>query len=144
MAAVNPADDSTPIPVEHQMEIRVRYQETDAQGHVHHSNYLNYFEVARTEMLRMSGISYRELEATGVILVVNKATCEYKAAAKYDDVLTINTELVKARGVRIIHHYRIMRGKELVCEGETVVASIGSDGKVKRLPKWLCSDGKSA
>lgn len=143
MAAVNPAGDSKLIPAEHQIEIRVRYQETDGQGHVHHSNYLNYFEVARAEMLRLGGVSYRELEESGVILVVNQASCNYRTAAKYDDVLTIKTTLVKAKGARIVHRYLITRGQDVICEGETVVASIGTDGKVKRLPGWLCSDGKS-
>ena len=58
------------VPREHEIQVRVRYQETDAQGRVHHSNYMNYFEVARVEMLRQSGISYRELEESGVMLGV--------------------------------------------------------------------------
>ena len=137
MAAVNPAGESMDIPVEHQMEIRVRYQETDAQGRVHHSNYLNYFEVARTEMLRSSGRSYRELEAEGVMLVVVKAELDYRRGAKYDEILTIKTTLVKAKGARIVHRYEISCDSEVVCEGETVVAAVGTDGKAKRLPKWL-------
>ena len=138
MASVNPAGDSSLIPTEHQTEIRVRYEETDAQGHVHHSNYLNYFEVARAEMLRQSGCSYRELEESGVVLVVVNATCEYKRGAKYDDLLTINIKLVKAKGARIVHQYRIVNEeKELVCSGETTVASIDREGNVQRLPKWL-------
>lgn len=140
MASVNPANKSGQIPAEHQMEIRVRYQETDAQGHVHHSNYLNYFEVARTEMLRSSGRSYRELESEGVMLVVVKASLDYRRGAKYDEVLTIKTTLVKAKGARITHRYEISCESEIICEGETVVAAIGTDGKVKRLPKWLRTD----
>jgi len=138
MDGVNPADNSSGIPLQHQMEIRVRYKETDAQGHVHHSNYLNYFEVARTEMLRTSGKSYRDLEAEGVMLVVVKASCDYKRGAKYDDVLTLDTRLVKAKGTRITHQYEIRNEHGVVCVGETVVAAVDQDGRVKRLPKWLC------
>ena len=138
MASVNPESESNAIPVDHQMEIRVRYQETDAQGHVHHSNYLNYFEVARTEMLRCSGRSYREMEAEGVMLVVVKANLDYRRAAKYDEILTIKTKLVKAKGARIIHQYEISCDSEIVCEGQTIVASVGPGGKAKRLPKSLC------
>ena len=137
MASVNPAGDSSLIPTEHQTEIRVRYEETDAQGHVHHSNYLNYFEVARAEMLRQSGCSYRELEESGVVLVVVKATLEYRRGAKYDDLLTVQVKLAKAKGARIVHQYRIVCGEELVCSGETTVASIDREGNVQRLPKWL-------
>jgi len=138
MASVNPTGESAVIPVTHQMEIRVRYQETDAQGHVHHSNYLNYFEVARTEMLRSSGRSYSELEADGIMLVVVKATLDYRRGAKYDEVLNVKTTLKRAKGARIVHQYQITCGPDVVCEGETIVASVGTDGKVKRLPKWLC------
>ena len=137
MDGVNPTDNSSKIPLQHQMEIRVRYKETDAQGHVHHSNYLNYFEVARTEMLRTSGKSNRDLEAEGVMLVVVKATCDYKRGAKYDDLLTLDTRLVKAKGTRITHRYEIRNEQGIVCIGETVVAAVDRDGRVKRLPKWL-------
>jgi acyl-CoA thioester hydrolase len=137
MGSVNPAGNATPIPRIHEMEIRVRYQETDAQGHVHHSNYLNYFEVARTEMLRSSGRSYRELETEGIMLVVVKATCDYRQGAKYDDLLTIKTTLVKAKGVRITHHYEIRSPAGFVCEGETIVAAVDTQGNVRRLPAWL-------
>lgn len=134
-------DDSKPgIPREFEMELRVRYQETDAQGRVHHSNYLNYFEVARTEMLRQSGRSYRDLESSGVMLVVTSAKCNYFRGALYDELLTINTRVTKAKGVRITHHYRISSGEELVAEGETVVAAIDPNGNVVRLPNWLRLD----
>lgn len=86
----------TAIP-SHEIQIRVRYQETDGQR-VHHANYLNYFEVARTEMLRACGVTYRELEDAGVLLVVSEATCSYKAPADYDDLLTIRTWIEKVGG----------------------------------------------
>jgi len=87
------------VPREHEMQIRVRYQETDAQGRVHHSNYINYFEVARVEMLRQSGISYRELEESGVMLVVSSLNCNYIRGAAGDDLLTIKTTVKRAKGV---------------------------------------------
>ena len=138
MTSVN----STPtVPREHEMQIRVRYQETDAQGRVHHSNYINYFEVARVEMLRQSGISYRELEESGVMLVVASVQCNYLRGAKGDDLLTIKTTVTKAKGVRIHHHYEISVKDELVATGDTVVAAVDPAGKVVRLPKWLQLDG---
>lgn len=121
----------------HQTEIRVRYQETDGQGRLHHANYVNYFEVARVEMLRASGVSYRDLEAQGTHLVVVELNCQYFQGASFDDVLTINVELEWAKGVRIKHKYRVFREQQLLATGTTIVASIDAQGKVQRLPTWL-------
>jgi len=130
-------------PLVHRMEIRVRYQETDAQGHVHHSNYLNYFEAARTEMLRDWGMSYRDLEDSGTVLVIVHAETNYHAPARFDDVLIVETQLVRAKGVRLKHQYSITRDDELVCDGHTIAACVDPTGKPKRLPKWLQLDTKS-
>lgn len=124
-------------PLIHRMELRVRYQETDGQGHVHHSNYLNYFEAARTEMLRSWGKSYRDMEDSGSILVIVHAQCDYQIPARFDDVLTIETRLVKAKGVRLKHEYTISRDQDTICRGHTIVACIDTQGKPKRLPQWM-------
>lgn len=121
----------------HEIEIRVRYQETDAQQRVHHGTYINYFEVGRVELLRAAGKSYKELENEGLMLVVTEISCKYYVPAEYDDLLRVITSVVRAKGVRIEHKYEIFRGDELVCEGHSVVASVGKDGKIKRLPAWL-------
>ncbi len=120
--------------------IRVRYQETDAQGHVHHTTYINYFEIGRVEMLRAAGYSYRRLEEDGILLVVTEVQCQYFAPAHYDDLLQLRTLLIRARGVRICHRYEIRRGDTLLATGSTVVAAMGRDGKVQRLPDWLKID----
>ena len=137
MTSVNP---SPSVPREHEIQIRVRYQETDAQGRVHHTNYINYFEVARVEMLRASGRTYRDLESDGILLVVTQVNCNYHRAANYDDLLTIKTAVTRAKGVRIHHEYQIFDGDELVADGNTVVAAIDPTGKVCRLPQWLVLD----
>ncbi len=134
MTSVNP---SPVVPLEHEIQIRVRYQETDGQGRVHHTNYINYFEVARVEMLRASGKSYRDLESDGIMLVVTKVNCEYFRGAVDDDLLTIKTTVTKAKGVRIHHHYEVFVESELAATGDTVVAAIDPTGKVVRLPSWL-------
>ena len=121
----------------HKIEIRVRYQETDAQGIVHHANYLNYFEIGRIEMLRAGGVSYKALEDSGIMLVVSEANVNYHSPAQYDDLLVLTTSLEKAKGARIRHRYRMIRNGELIVEGYTVVASLTTDGKVARLPVWL-------
>jgi len=126
-----------PTRTQHEMEIRVRYQETDGQGRVHHANYLNYFEIGRVELLRSRGRSYRSVEEAGLMLVVSEAHLRYVVPADYDDVLRLVTTAVRAKGARITHVYQIFRGEELIVDGHTVVACINRQGKVTRLPEWL-------
>src|SRR5690606_33107467 len=99
------------------MHIRVRYQETDAQARVHHANYITYFEVVRTEMLRDLGFSYREMEESGLYLVVAEAECKYRGPAFFDDLLCVSVITVKAKGVRIENHYEVKRDGELLATG---------------------------
>src|SRR6476469_9571913 len=102
---------------EHEIEIRVRYQETDAQGRVHHANYLTWFELGRVELLRAAGHSYRELESGGIFLVIAEVQVRYYLPALFDDVLRLVTTTMKAKGARIEHQYEIFRGEELLVEG---------------------------
>src|SRR5438270_6416632 len=89
--------------MQHEIEIRVRYQETDGQGRVHHANYLTWFELGRVELLRSLGHEYRKLEAAGVMLVVAEMNVRYYLPAFFDDVLTVRTSTLKAKGARIEH-----------------------------------------
>lgn len=123
----------------HEIEIRVRYQETDGQGIVHHANYLTWFEQGRVELLRAAGHSYKELEERGVFLVVAEAQIRYFAPARFDDLLRLKTTTVRAKGARIQHHYELRRGDEMLAEAETTVACIDKQGRVCRLPAWLRS-----
>lgn len=122
---------------EHEFELRVRYQETDAQGRVHHANYLTWFELGRVELLRAAGHSYKSLEASGIHLVVAEVSCRYFHGAEFDDVLRIRATTISAKGARIRHAYKILRGDTLIAEGNTTVACIDSSGRVARLPDWL-------
>ncbi len=83
---------------EHEIEVRVRYQETDGQGRLHHANYFTYFELGRTELLRAAGYNYRQIESEGWMLVVSQITCQYYQPANYDDLLRLRTTVVEARG----------------------------------------------
>jgi acyl-CoA thioester hydrolase len=121
----------------HEIEIRVRYQETDGQGRVHHANYLAWFELGRVELMRAAGHSYRELEQAGIFLVVAAVTAQYFQPAYFDDLLRLRTTTVRAKGARIEHRYQIFRRDELLAEGTTVVACIDRSGRVSRLPEWL-------
>jgi acyl-CoA thioester hydrolase len=130
--------DATPNPLQqHQIEVRVRYQETDAQGRVHHATYPNYFECARVEMLRAAGISYADLEQAGVFLVVTELGCRYLGGAVFDDVLRIDVQTTRAKGTRIEHRYTIRRQGEVLVEGHTIVACINTQGRPQPLPEFL-------
>lgn len=121
----------------HEIQIRVRYQETDAQGRLHHANYLTYFEQGRTELLRAAGFSYREIEKEGWMLVVHEVTCRYHLGVEFDDVLRLVTTVEEARGARIVNRYEAFHGDRLVAEGRSVVACINREGRVTRLPPAL-------
>ncbi len=123
--------------LEHTHTIRVRYSETDAQGHVHHTAFINYFEIGRLEMLRAAGHSFHRLAEEGLLLVVSEVHCQLFLPALFDDLLKIRTHVLRSKGVRIKHEYEITRGEALVATGWSVVASVGKDGKVRRLPNWL-------
>jgi acyl-CoA thioester hydrolase len=126
-----------PLLREHEIEFRVRYQETDAQGRVHHANYFTYFEIGRTELLRASGYNYRQLEKEGWMLVVHEITCKYHQPACYDDLLRLRTTIIEARGARVVNEYQVFRGDLLLVEGRSVVACIDHQGRVRRLPDEL-------
>ena len=93
---------------QHEIQIRVRYQETDAQGRVHHANYFTYFEMGRVEQLRAAGMSYRDLEAKGIMLVIHKIQCQYIQPANYDDLLTLRTITERTTPARIEHRYEVV------------------------------------
>jgi acyl-CoA thioester hydrolase len=121
----------------HETTIRVRYQETDAQGVLHHASIFNYFEVARVEMMRSAGHSYRELEETGVMLVVSEISSRYFLAARFDDLVVVGVTTIKAKGARIWHEYKVYRDDDLLVEGKSVVACVDATGRPKPLPKYL-------
>ena len=125
--------------VAHETPIRVRYQETDGQRRLHHANFLTYFEVGRTEMLRASGVTYREFEDAGLALVVSEASCRYRAPAEYDDLLVIRTWIEKAGGASLRHGYEVVRGTTIIATGTTEVVCVDRAGRVHRLPEWLRS-----
>ena len=122
-----------------EIQIRVRYAETDQMGLLHHANYLVYFEMGRIELLRSRGLNYKDLEADGYLLVIARAQVRYHRPAHYDDLLTLRTIVLRATGARIDHRYEIRRGGDLVAEGETTLACVDREGKLQRIPKVLRS-----
>jgi acyl-CoA thioester hydrolase len=121
----------------HEVQIRVRYAECDAFGYLHHAKYWEYFEHARTELLRANGVRYRDLEASGVFFVVYKCSCTYRRPVRYDDVVTVRTRVGRMSRTRIDHAYEIVRDGEVVCVAETTLACVGRDGRPIIMPDDL-------
>ena len=86
---------------EHQIQVRVRYSETDQMGVVYHGNYIPYFEIGRVEWLRNKGVSYKSLEESGIALPIVSMTLNYKKPARYDDLLTVKTTFKQYSSVKI-------------------------------------------
>src|ERR1700752_2536209 len=120
--------------------LRVRYAETDRMGLLHHANYLVYFEQGRTELLRAQGLSYRDLEDQGFLLVLTKVQVRYRSPARYDDLLTLRTTVLRTTLVKIEPRYELLRDSQLLAEGETTLGCVGKDGKVQPLPACLRMD----
>lgn len=115
-------------------QIVVRYAETDMMGVVYHGNYLPWFEVGRTTLLKEMGIVYRQLEADGYRLPVLEVAVKYHRPALYDDTVTIVTTLREKPLLRIRLEYEVRRGLELLATGQTVHAFIDREGKPVRPP----------
>lgn len=118
----------------HTTEIRVRYSETDAMGFLHHSNYLTYFEIGRTELFRTQGGSYRRMEELGLFLVVVNVDVRFRKPARYDDLLLLETRISRQTPARLEHTYQLFRGTELLTEGSSTIACIDRNGLVQRIP----------
>lgn len=127
--------DASGKPVEsHEIEIRVRYAETDAMGYLHHAQYFVYFEMGRTELLRAGGLCYADMERMGMFYVVAKLECRYRKPARYDDVLRLVTRTERMTPVRVDHRYELRRGSELLTEAASTLVLVGRDGQPMGLP----------
>jgi acyl-CoA thioester hydrolase len=120
----------------HSTQIRVRYAETDRMGVVYYANYFVWFEVARTDWLRETGWSYREMEADGISLPVIEAHCEYRRAVKYDDEVEIRTRATLLTPVRVRFDYelRLLGRTPVQATGHTIHAALDSAGRPCRVP----------
>ena len=114
--------------------LRVRYAETDAMGVVYYGHYLAYFEDGRVAYLQHKGIPYSEMEAAGVYMPVAEAHCKYRAPARFEDELTVETSIGAAGRAKVRFDYVVKRGDEVLAEGYTVHAARGRDGKPVRIP----------
>lgn len=121
-------------------KVRVRYPEVDRMGVVHHTHYLTWFELARTELMRAAGTPYAAIEERhGLQFPVIEAHARYRRPARYDEQLEARAVLDEVAGVRVRFSYRVVRPADgaLLADGFTVHASTGPDGRPRRLPRPL-------
>jgi len=123
----------------HRNECRVLYGDTDSGGVVYYGNYLRFFESGRTEILRANGTSYRELEEKGYILPVVECHTRYKASARYDDLLVVETSMQDVRKMSCRFNHRIIRAddQQLLAKGYTIHACVDLQGKLTPLPEYF-------
>ena len=120
-----------------EISIRVRYAETDRMGLLHHANYIVYFEQGRTELLRQRGLTYRDMEDAGHLLVIVEVGCKFKRPAYYDDLLTLRTVVERVTHVKILHRYEVRRDGLLLAEGHSTLACVDREGRPQALPESL-------
>ena len=120
------------------IKIKVRYCETDQMGLVHHGSYINYFEEARISWISNLGLSYSEMEKSGIILPVSKLNVSYLRPAYFDDDLVVNVELAELPTSRLIFNYIIKNKDEVVVTGTTVLAFLNKEiKKPVRCPDYM-------
>ncbi|MCW8312957.1 acyl-CoA thioesterase [Sphingobacterium thalpophilum] len=125
-------------------QIRVRYAETDQMGYVYYGNYAAFYEIARTEMLRSTGISYKELEEMGVMLPVTEMKTKYLKPGKYDDLITIRVTIRKKPAVRIVFEYELFNESgELLNQGETTLVFVNMEKNKPCMPPQVFLDKMS-
>lgn len=156
-----------PVPGVGAIQTRARYCECDPMGVVHHAAYIPWLEMGRTELLREAGVSYAELEAAGVFLVIVKLECSFRRPAYYDDLVEIRTRVVGGSRIKIRHEYEVVRAEgaaggamepvpdagrestgannlvqrrtpgEVLMTAASLLASVDRTGRPAELPAWL-------
>lgn len=130
----------TPLPCCTAGPLRVTYRDTDRMGHVYHSQYLVWFEIGRTDLLRSLGTTYREWEdMRGIYLPVRECHVKYHTAAQYDDLITIATRMTRLTRASVAFEYRALRyhDSQLLATGTTTHAFVNADGRICRIADQL-------
>ena len=123
----------------HAIKVAARYYETDQSGVVHHTVYPMWFEMGRTELMRASGLVYRDMEEEGIFFVVVELHVKYHLPARYDEELELETTCTRGSRATQEHSYRLTRCRDgaLLTEGSTVVACVGREGRARRIPSFV-------
>jgi acyl-CoA thioester hydrolase len=122
----------------HSFDCRVYYEDTDLAGIVYYANYLKFIERARSEWVRALGVDQVQLKAdTGIVFAVRHLTADYLSPAKFDDLLIITTQVLEAKGARLVLDQRVRRGEVLLFDARVTLVAIGTNGAPARLPQAL-------
>lgn len=118
-------------------KITVRYVETDKMGIVHHSNYYVYFEEARTQFIKNSGMTYSDMEENGIMIPLVESSCKYMQGAKYEDELIIKTWVKELTPVKVEFNYSVIRGKDQIeiSRGSTLHPFVDNNFRIVNLKK---------
>jgi acyl-CoA thioester hydrolase len=128
----------------HQLMARVYYADTDFSGVVYHARYLEFFERGRSDYLRLAGVHHTELHegkhGERIVWVVRRMEIDFRAPARMDDILTIDTSTQDISGARIVMAQQLKRRAEVLVEAKVEAAIIGENGRPKRFPKeWIAA-----
>lgn len=129
-------------PFGHRLMARVYYADTDFSGVVYHARYLEFFERGRSDFLRLAGVHHTELadgkHGEKIVWVVRRMEIDFRASAKIDDILTIETRTQDISGARITMAQQLKRGDEVLVDARVEAAIIGENGRPRRFPKdWI-------
>lgn len=142
---MSPLPTAAPAPhLTSRMSLLVRFCETDLMGIVHHANYLLYFEAGRVDWLHRRGIAYEAWAKRGIHLPVVETRLRYRKAARFDETLVVETTCSEVTRVTVRFTYRLFRGDELLCEGETLLACVGPNLTAIRFPPDIAEVFRSA
>ena len=118
----------------HHLDLRVYFEDTDFSGIVYHANYLKFCERGRSDMLRLAGIHHAEFTKQGMHFVVRRMECDFRASARIDDVLRVETRLKHATGARLVMAQSVLLDGRVLFEADVTVAMINRSGRPQRLP----------
>ncbi|PTS90973.1 MULTISPECIES: YbgC/FadM family acyl-CoA thioesterase [unclassified Caulobacter] len=117
---------------EHQLPVRIYYEDTDFSGIVYHANYLRYFERGRSDFFRLIGISHTELAEADTAFAIIRMELDFKRSARIDDALMVRTTFDSVKGPRLFVTQRVTRGDELICQAQGVAVCISLDGRPRK------------
>jgi acyl-CoA thioester hydrolase len=122
----------------HTLSLRVYYEDTDAAGIVYYANYLKFAERGRTEMMRGLGFAHSRVQAeTGLVFSVRRCAVDYRAAARLDDALSVETRVAEIGAATLLLDQRICRAGDIIAALDVLIACVARDGRPRRIPAAL-------
>ena len=118
----------------HHLDIRVYFEDTDFSGIVYHANYLKFCERGRSDMLRLAGVHHTDLAGDDMHFVVRRMECDFRASARIDDVVRVETCLRRASGAKLVLVQAVKLGNQVLFEADVTLAVINFAGRPRRIP----------